>query len=201
MPDASVAALHGDMERKEEVTSVMQQPAALLLLIDRMPLYDPALVLGVRPAVSLMLTLLLVEAAVGGGRCRSNDTCLALPASISGGPSRERMSLTATARLAPRSSSSSHIIIIWLLRVVCELVVMLSNFWPHLVVGVSAAAAAKEQSTLSMLVSFLWQPGREAAEAAAVLPRPRAVVVVAATAASAPPSRLMTLSVPRWGRL
>lgn len=108
MPDASVAALHGDMERKEEVTSVMQQPTALLLLIDRMPLYEPTLVLGVSP-VPLMLE------AVGGRRCRSNDTCLTLPVSISVG-SRERMSLTATAWLAPRSSSSH--IIIWLLRLV-----------------------------------------------------------------------------------
>ena len=48
-PHASVAALQGDMERKDEVTSVMQQPAALLLLIDRMPLYEPTLVLGVSP--------------------------------------------------------------------------------------------------------------------------------------------------------
>ena len=85
-------------------------------------------------------------------------------------------------------------------------VILLLQFWPHFVVGLSAAAP-KEQSTLSMLVSFLWRPGKEATKAAAavtsaataVLPRPWASVGV--TAMLAPSSRLMTLSVPRWGKL
>ena len=102
-PHASVAALQDDMERKDEVTSVMQQPAALLPLIDRVPLYEPTLVLGVSP-IPLMLD------TAGGRRRRSNDTCLTLPPVSMSVGSRERMSLTATAWLAPRSSSLPNII-------------------------------------------------------------------------------------------
>ena len=63
----NLAALHGDMDKKDDVTSVMpppQHPAA--------PVYDPTLPLGVSPAPLIADE----EEAWGSWRCWwSNDTC------------------------------------------------------------------------------------------------------------------------------